>query len=149
MIRERHRRDHRAAQALHRARRDQQGLRVRQAAGQRSQGEQRDARQEQPAVPEQVAQPAAQQQEAAEGEHVGIDHPDQRGLAEAEVGADRGKGDVHDRGVEHDHEHAQAQDHQRQPAAAPFDVFSVAHMRDFVLGVNRRESRSSDWRRCR
>ena len=36
-------------------------------------------------APEQVAEPPAEQQEAAEGEQVGVDHPGQRRLGEAEV----------------------------------------------------------------
>ena len=40
---------------------------------------------EQPALPEQVAEPAAEQQEAAEGQQVGVHHPRERGLGEAEI----------------------------------------------------------------
>ena len=114
--RQRHGRDDRAAEALHGARGDQQRLRVGQAAGERGEREQRDAEQEQPAVAVEVAEPAAEQQEAAEGQHVGVDHPDQRGLGEAEVGPDRRQRDVHDRRVEHDHQVAEAQHDQGQPA---------------------------------
>ena len=104
--------------------------------------EQRDAEQEQLAVAVQVAEPAAEQQEAAEGEHVGVDHPDQRGLGELQVRADRRQRHVHDRGVEHDHQHAQAQHHQCQPAFAR--VGRVGHRGIFrVVHATRRTSRVS------
>src|SRR5262249_43435270 len=63
-----------------------------------------------------VAQPPAEQQEAAVSEHVGVDDPDQRRVAEREVGLDRRQRHVHDRRIEHDHELARAQHVQRQPA---------------------------------
>ena len=64
-----------------------------------------------------VAEAAAQEEEAAAGEQVGVDDPDQRRLAEAEVGADRRQRDVDDRHVEHDHEDAEADDAEGEPAA--------------------------------
>ena len=100
-----------------RGRRRATSRRRRQAAGDRGDGEGDDAAEEDPLVAEQVAEPAGQQQEAAEGQQVGVDHPGQRGLGEAEVGADRGQRDVHDALVEHDHQVAQAQHVERQPAA--------------------------------
>ncbi len=75
-----------------------------------------DAAQEDPLVAEQVAQPSRQQQEATEGQHVGVDHPGQRGWGEAQVGLDGWQRDVHDIGVEDDHQVAEAQHVQRQPA---------------------------------
>ena len=119
--RERDRLDDRAADALHRARDHQRHLRRRDAAGQRRQREERDADDEQAALAVQVAEPAAEQQEAAAGEHVGVDDPDQRRLAEAEVGADRRQRDVDDGDVEHDHQHAEADDAERDPAARQGD----------------------------
>ena len=79
--------------------------------------ERHDAAQEDPLVAEQVAEPAGQQQEAAERQQVGVDDPGQRRLGEAEVGLDRRQRDVHDARVEHDHQVAQAQHVERQPAA--------------------------------
>jgi hypothetical protein len=38
----------------------------------------------------QIAEPAAEQQEAAKGQHVGVDHPDERRLGESQVCADGG-----------------------------------------------------------
>ena len=58
------------------------------------------------AAAEQVAEPPGQQQQAAEGDQVGVDDPGEARLREAEVGLDRGQGDVHDRRVEDDHQHA-------------------------------------------
>ena len=43
--------------------------------------ERRDATEQDQAVAEQVPEPSREQQEAAEGQHVGVDHPGQRGLA--------------------------------------------------------------------
>ena len=116
--RERDRRDDRAAEALHRTRGDQHVLRGREPTGERGDGEERDPAQEDPPVPEQVAEPSAQQQEAAEGQQVRVQDPRERLLGEAEVGANRGQRDVHDRRVEHDHQVPQAEDVERQPACS-------------------------------
>ena len=114
--RQRHGRHDRPAQALHCAGDDQHRLRHRQPAGERRQREQRDADQKKPALAVKVAEPAAKEQEAAEGQHVGIDHPDQRRLGEAEVDADRWQRDIHDGRVEDDHQVAEAEHHQGEPA---------------------------------
>jgi hypothetical protein len=110
--------DDRAANALDGAGRDQQPLSRRHAARDRRRGEDRDAGQEQLPLAEQVAQPAAEQQEAAEGEQVGVHDPGERGLGEPEVVADRGQGDVHDRHVDDDHQVAQAEHVEGEPAGA-------------------------------
>src|SRR4029450_5392677 len=55
-------------------------------------------------------------QEAPEGQHVGVDHPGQRGLGETQVGLDGWQRHVHDVGVEHDHQVTEAQYVQRPPA---------------------------------
>ena len=68
------------------------------------------------AAAEQVGEPAAEQQEPAEGEHVGVDDPGEVVLGEVECGADRRQGDVHDRGVEDDHELGDAEERERLPA---------------------------------
>jgi len=65
---------------------------------------------------EEIAEPSAEQQKAAEGEEVGVHDPGKRGLGEAEILPDRRKRDVHDRRVEYDHQSAQAEDDQREPA---------------------------------
>ena len=107
--RERDHRDDRAAEALHRPRPDEGLLRGRQAAGERGQGEDGDADQKEAAVAKEVAEAAAEEKEAAESEQIGVDHPGERGLGETQIGSDRGKGDVHDRRVEHDHEIAETE----------------------------------------
>jgi len=66
----------------------------------------------------QVAESSGQQQQTAEGDQVRVDDPGEARLGEAEVGLDLGKGDVHDRRVEDDHEHARAEDHKGDPARA-------------------------------
>ena len=114
--REGDRRDDGAADPLHGPRHDKEGLRIGQAAGQRGQGEEGHTQQEQAAMAEEIAQPSAQQQKAAEGQQIGVHDPDQRGLGEAEIGPDRRQGDVHDRGIQHDHEVAEAKDDEGQPA---------------------------------
>ena len=113
-----HRRHRGAAEALDRAADDQQARAGRQAAGDELRVKATTPPRKTPLVAVQVAEPARQQQEAAEGEHVGVDHPGQRGLAEAEVGLDRGQRDVHDVRVEHDHQVAQAEHLQGQPAGS-------------------------------
>ncbi|MGF6748508.1 flagellar biosynthesis GTPase FlhF [Paraburkholderia sp. MM5482-R1] len=107
--RQRYRRDDRTAQALHGARGDQQHLRIREAAGERSEREERNAAEKQLAVSVQIAKPAAEQQAAAERQHVGVDDPHERSFAKAEIGCDGRQRDVHDGRVEHDHQYAEAE----------------------------------------
>ena len=64
---------------------------------------------------EQVGGAPAEQQEAAEEQRVCADDPLEVLLREAEVGLDRGKRDVHDRDVEHDHELHGAKQGEREP----------------------------------
>ena len=66
---------------------------------------------------EQVAEAAGEQQEAAEGDEEGVDDPGQVALAEVQVALDRRQRHVHDRGVEHDHELGQADNHEGHPPA--------------------------------
>ena len=116
--RQRYRGDDGAADPLHCARSDQQPLRRRHAASDRGDREERDADQEQAPVSEEIAEPPAEQQKAAEGEQIGIDDPGERRLGEAEVLPDRRQCDVHDRRVEDDHQVAQAEDIEREPAGS-------------------------------
>ena len=113
--------DHGAAEALQRARGNEDRLRAGDSADQRRRGKERDAGEEQPALAVEVAEPPAEQEEPAVGEHVGVDHPHQRAVGEAEAALDRRQRDVHDRGVEHDHELARAQHVQGEPSLAFFD----------------------------
>ena len=80
--------------------------------------EERDPDEEETAVPEEIAEPAAEQEKAAEREQIGVDDPRQRRLREAEILADRGQRDAHDRHVEDDHQVAEAEDEEREPASA-------------------------------
>ena len=110
--------DDRAADALHGARADEHLLRGGEAARRRREREERDAEQEEPPVPEQVAEPSAEQQEAAEGDQVRVHDPRERLLGEAEILADRRQRDADDRHVEDDHQVAEAEDQEGQPACA-------------------------------
>jgi hypothetical protein len=110
--------DDRAAEALRRARRDEDGLRRRDAGGERCGGEDRDAGGEETAVPVEVAEAAAEKEEPAEEEHVRVHDPGEGCLGESEVLADRRERDVHDRRVEHDHEAAEREHGEGEPAAA-------------------------------
>ena len=65
--------------------------------------------------PIRIAEPAGQQQEAAERDEEGVDDPGQVALGEVEVALNRRQRDVHDRGVEHDHELAR-HDSRQAPA---------------------------------
>ncbi len=68
-----------------------------------------------------VAESPAEQQESPERQQIGVDDPHQRRLAEAQVVTNGRQGDVHDRRVEDDHEHTQAQHRERKPAAPATD----------------------------
>ena len=105
-----------AAQALDGAADDEEERVRGESAGDAGGGERDDTSQEDAFVAEEVSQPSREQQEAAEGQHVGVDHPGQRGLGEPQVGLDGRQRDVHDVGVEHDHQVTEAQHVQRQPA---------------------------------
>ena len=122
--READRRDDGAAQTLNRPRANQHRLRLRQATAERGQREDGDANEEESPVAEEVAEPATQQQEAAEGEQIGVHDPGERGRRKAKVGANGGQRDIHDSRVEHDHEAAQAEDDQREPACAAIGAAS-------------------------
>jgi hypothetical protein len=106
------------AQPLDGARADEELLRAGDAARERREREERHAEHEQAPVAEQVAEPAAEEQEAPERQEVGVHHPGERRLGEAEILADRRQRDVHDRRVEHDHEVAHAEHDEREPAGA-------------------------------
>jgi hypothetical protein len=108
--------DDRAAHPLHGTRGDQHALRGREAAHERGRREERDPGQEQAPVPEQVAEPPTEEQEPAEGEQVGVHDPGERLLREAEVLADRRQRNADDRHVEHDHQVAEAEHDEREPA---------------------------------
>ena len=97
---------------------DQHRLADRGAAEQRGRREQGEPAQEDALAADQVAEPPGQQHEAAVGDQVGIHHPREAGLREAEVALDRRERHVDDGLVEDDHQKPGAEDEQRQPARA-------------------------------
>jgi hypothetical protein len=119
-----HPEDHRGGQgpanALDEARADQQALALGERAEQRGADEHGEPDQEDAPLPDQVAEAAGEQEEAAERDQVGVDHPGEVALREAEIVLDRRQRDVHDRRVEDDHQHPEAEHVQRQPASAVF-----------------------------
>ena len=104
------------ADALEEAGHHQQGRVGGEPAQHRGGGEEDDPAQEDLLAADQVARPPRQQHEAAVGDEVGVDDPGQVGLAEVQVPLDRRQGDVHDRRVEHDHQLAEADDDEGDPA---------------------------------
>jgi hypothetical protein len=96
--------DQRGAQALEGAGDDEHDVVGRQAADERGDGEDPEPEHEQPAAAQEVGHAAAEQQEAAEDEGVGVDDPREVLAGELELAADGGQRDVHDGGVDHDHE---------------------------------------------
>ena len=111
-------RGQRAADALDEARRDEDLLALRHAARHRGEREHAEADEEDAAPGDEIAEPPGQQQQAAERDEVGVDDPGEARLREAEVLLDRGQSNVHDRDVEDDHEHADAEHVERDPARA-------------------------------
>jgi hypothetical protein len=69
-------------------------------------------------APDQVTEPAGHQEESGEGNQVGVDHPGQPRLREVQVMLNLGQRDVDDGRVEGVHQHREADDDQREPAAA-------------------------------
>jgi len=112
------RRCQRAADALHEPRGDQQLLARGQATQQRRDAEHHQARDQNALATEQIAQPPGQQQQATERDQIGIDHPRQARLREAQVALNRWQGNVDNGLVQDDHQHPGAQDHEREPAVA-------------------------------
>ena len=66
---------------------------------------------------EEVAEPAAQQEEPTKGDQVRVHNPCERGFGEPEILTDGWKRDAYDRHVEHDHQVAQAEDDESEPAS--------------------------------
>ena len=112
------RRRHGAADALDEARHHQHALALGGAAQNRGQGEDQEARHEDVLAPDQVAEAPGEQQQPAEADQVGVDHPGEARLREAEVVLDRRQRDVHDGHVENDHQHSRAEHVERNPAVS-------------------------------
>jgi hypothetical protein len=79
-------------------------------------GEDPEADQEDAPLPDQVADATGKQQQSAERDQVSVHDPREVALREAEVLLDRRQRDIHDRGIDHDHQHARTKHIQRQPA---------------------------------
>ena len=110
-------REQRAERALGGACRHQHAEAGGRPADGRRGGEAERAGQERDLAPDQVAQPPAEQQQAAERQRVGGHHPLPVHGGEAQ-GPLRGRQrDVHDRGVQHDHELGEGDGAQDQPPA--------------------------------
>ena len=125
------------AEALHGAGGDEHPLRRRDPARERGEREQGDAGEEESPVAEEVAEPPPEEQEAAVREQVRVDDPRQRALGEAEILPDRRQRHVHDRHVENDHQAAQAEDVQGEPAGAVIgDGHRWLPFRSFVIDID-------------
>ena len=105
-------------------------------------GEEQDAGHEDAPAAVDVAEPAAEQQQAAEGQRVGGDDPLEPGTAEAEGALDVRQRDVHDGGVEDDHELGGG-DHDERQAQAARDVGRTVHGRRVGLRVVRGDAVSA------
>ena len=70
-------------------------------------------------------EPPGEQQQAAERDQVGVHDPGEARLREAEVLLDRRERHVHDRRVEDDHQHPDAEHYERDPAG-PFALGTLA-----------------------
>jgi hypothetical protein len=95
---------------------DDEDLRVgREAVQERRDREDHDADEEDLLPPDEVTGAAAEQEEAAEDQRVGVDDPLQVGIRHLEVVLYRRQRDVHDRGIEDDHELRHADEDQDEP----------------------------------
>ena len=110
--RERRWRKDRGADALDGARAEQPGGRLRESDGERSDGKQPKADDEHAAAAENVAGARAEQQQTAERQRVGVLHPREVGVGEAEALLDFRQAGDDDRDVEHDHQVADENDPQ-------------------------------------
>ena len=98
--RERGRGHHGGAQTLNKAGADQGPRVLGQTAGHRGEREQGGAGDQDAAASEQVGGTSAEQQEPAVGEQVAAQHPLQVLDREVQIVANRGKRDIHDRGID-------------------------------------------------
>ena len=116
---------------------DQERLRVRKTAAEGGDGEEPDSGQEEPPMAKEISQASAEQEKAAEGQDVRVHDPGERRLGEPKVGPDRWQCDVHDRRVEDDHQIAQTEDDQREPAGAVVgDGHRTGPFGAFVIGFS-------------
>ncbi len=114
-----HAHDAGGTQALDDARDAQGEERGRQSAGERGEGEHRESGLRDAPVADDLAERGERQQHHQDRELVGVDDPDGRGGARAEVARDGGQGDVDDGAVEHRHADRE-QDRGDRPVAARY-----------------------------
>jgi len=126
--RQRRRRQQRAEQSLQHARAGQHRERSRGTADGGRDREARQAADERPLAAEDVADLAAEQEHAAEGERIAGDDPLALVVGEAEGLLGRGQGNVHDGGVQHDHELGDAEDREDQPPAVVVGAAGGVHV---------------------
>jgi hypothetical protein len=115
----------RRADALGRARRDQDVDRAREAAEERGDREDGNAQEEQLLPAEEVGQLAAGQEQRRVGEEKRVHSPLEPRQVDVEVRLDRGQRDVHDRRVQHHHEEAERD--RREGPPAPVRLVDEAH----------------------
>ena len=125
--RQRQRRHDRAADALQRAGRDQHAHVGRQRRSGRGDGEQEDPEDEHALAAEAVAERGAGQQQHGVGKDVGVDDPLERLDRRVQVAVDAGQRDADDEVVQHDHEQADRDNHQRPDATARCNGFCGWH----------------------
>ncbi len=111
-----HGRSHRATDPLEKPGADQHFLALGDPAEQRRGDEYNQTGGEETLASEQVTEPAGEKQQPPERNQVRVHDPGKVGLGETEVVLDRGQGDVHDRRVEDDHQHPEAERIERVPA---------------------------------
>ena len=104
------------AQPLQRTACDQPSGRWREAAQQRAHGEDGQPGEVSPSLAVDVADARGSHDQCRRDQQIGEYHPLDRGERGAESGHERGQCDVHDAGIEREHEHAQAQPDQPEPA---------------------------------
>ena len=110
-------RDHRrGGRTLDDPRRDQLPPGLGETGGEARGAEERDPDQEDALAPEHVAEAAGDDQGRREGEHVRGHDPLQLRAAGLEIALDRRQGDVHDRDVDHVHQHRTDHHDRSQPA---------------------------------
>ena len=115
--RQRRRHDQRGADAHHRAGRDQRVDAAGERGGRRADAEDDEAEGERALPPEAVAEAAGGEQQAGEHERVGVDDPLELAGGRAEVAHQGRQRHVEDRVVDDDHEQAEAQHAEGEPAA--------------------------------
>jgi hypothetical protein len=113
-----HREHDRPADSLNGARELEHQRADREAAQHRRAGEHHQANQPQQAAAVHVRQAARGQQERRQCQRIGINDPLQVGEARVQRLLDIWQGDIHDRDVQQQHEHAQAHRDQRPPLAS-------------------------------